>query len=112
MDRQTLKIYMGQLGDHDCARLKESLLRWSSHIGCQLAFISQRSGCDVAILDADQPQFGAFAAGERVIGVGKSQLYGAHAHIGRDFRAFQLADALAHTLARQVPRAMSMAISA
>lgn len=106
MDRQPLKIYMGQLGEHDCAQLKESLMRWGSHIGCHLAFINQRSGCDVAILDADQPQFGAFAAGERVISVGRSQLYGAHAHIGRNFRAFQLADALSNTLNR------SMAMSA
>ena len=106
MDKQTLKIYMGQLGEHDCPQLRESLMRWGRHIGCRLAFINQRSGCDVAILDADQPQFGAFAAGERVISVGKSQLYGAHAHVGRDFRAFQLADALSHTLNR------SMAMSA
>ena len=110
MDKQTLKIYLGQLGDHDGAQLKESLTRWSSHIGCQLAFINQRSGCDVAILDADQPQFGAFAAGERVISVGRSQLYGAHAYVRRDFRAFQLADALANTLARQSP--ITMALSA
>lgn len=108
MDRQTIKIYMGQLGSQDCALLRESLMRWSSHIGCRLAFINQRSGCDVAILDADQPQFGAFAAGERVIGVGKSRIYGAYAHVGRDFRPFQLAEALSLTLDSQ----MSMAASA
>jgi hypothetical protein len=106
VDKRPLKIYMGQLGEHDCAQLRESLMRWGSHIGCLLAFTNYRSGCDVAILDADKPQFDAFAAGERVISVGKSQLYGAHAHIGRDFRAFQLADALSHTLDR------SMAMSA
>ncbi len=108
MERQTLKIYMGQLGAQDCAQLRESLMRWSSHMGCRLAFINQRSGCDVAILDADQPQFGAFAAGERVISVGKSRIYGAHAHIGRDFRPFQLAEALSHSLDRH----MSLALSA
>jgi hypothetical protein len=108
MNRQTLKIYMGQLGTQDCAQLRESLMRWSSHIGCQLAFINQRSGCDVAILDADQPQYGAFAAGERVIGVGKSRIYGAHAHVSRDFRPFQLAEALSKTLDQR----MSLALSA
>ena len=89
-----MKIYVGDLHSDERALVIGGLKRWAVHLDLAVEFTDERKGCDLALLDADHAQYEMAHAKERVISVGREQIYGADAHVTRPVRGFQLAAAL------------------
>ena len=78
-----------------------------------LEFTDQRTGCDLAMVDADQsqtvmalvdvePAAKAALTHERVISIGKAKIAGADAHLNRPVRGFQLAAAVIEIMEKRL----------
>jgi hypothetical protein len=93
-----MKIYVGDLRADERALVIGGLKRWAVHLSLELELTDIRKACDLALLDADHPQYVLAAAGERVISIGRAKIYGADAHVSRPVRGFQLASALSEIL--------------
>jgi hypothetical protein len=90
-----MRIYIGDLLTDERALVVGGLKRWAVHLALDVEFTESREHCDLALLDADHPQYVLRFAQERVISVGQAKIFGANAHVARPLRSFQLAVALA-----------------
>jgi hypothetical protein len=89
-----MKIYIGDLLADERSLVVSGLKRWAVHLALDVEFTDSREQCDLALLDADHPQYVLRFAQERVISVGQAKIFGANAHVNRPLRGFQLASAL------------------
>ena len=108
-----MKIFVGDLRSDERALVVGGLKRWALHMDLALEFTDQRTGCDLAMVDADQsqtvmalvdvePAAKAALTHERVISIGKAKIAGADAHLNRPVRGFQLAAAVIEIMEKRL----------